>query len=818
MLLDSSTCNNIDRNDDRETLCNAALMGPARDIQYAAEEIVELRCVMIDLDPRYLSTSLPWGDSLGDPRRLWHEHLRPGLTLIGLAEWCEARLSGTGLHLIISFSTPVSIDSNRDRQVWDARIRVLQSLLLGDPHSPGITALTRPVGSINTKNQALVETIHAGQLITAEQFAIVVDQLAAEPARTVMQYVYGTDRVTPCPYCGGDGTTCSALSRNTLSYGCCAKRDISDLFRLTHTTNATCDDLGDAQLKRLQEASRVLRDRQHGVGLEPHFLTGVIPSGQYLRDRDGAIGEVITVLTDSQRVYRYGSEVVVDEQVEDKPYLRTICTDQRLTPSASICVSRWIMCRTGDAENMRQFELPSSVLLAALTIPEYREQLPEIVHYSTRPIFASDFSVLTGGYHPTHKVLIHCAGDWDLDGCVATDGQTLRDLAPRLCEVLDTFCFATIDDMYMTVAVLVTGVLSNHFLTSPKPLIVLDGNRPGVGKTLLAQVIGVILDGRVPSIVPYSANEEEITKTIAAHVDQGNQSVVVIDNGRTSNGKPIQSTMLESMCSSANVSLRRLGHTELIERPNHYLWILSVNDPRLNADLASRSVLIQLAYDGDPGQRAFAIPDILVHVVNHRDALLFELFQLVRLWISRQCRPSNQRHRCADWARLVGGIMDSIGAGSFLRSHLARIGDVDQSRQQILELAQRVLQQTSLEQGWYVDTADTNRTATVGHLASEWILYLSSTSEAAGETRYTASTAGTKLAAMIGITCDVEVGGTEYRVILRRNELRSRRNRYYFERAVVAATPPADAEGARGGEGREQQSCPSSSHSPCITL
>lgn len=790
--------------DERETLCNSSLTGPANNIQYTLEEIVELRGVMVDVDPKYLSASLPWGLALVDPRRLWLGHVQNGLAAVGLLEFAEARLSGTGLHILIWFAEAVPLTSARDRQVWDARIRVLQSLLLGDPHSPGITALTRPVGSINSKNQALVETIHAGQPIAAEQFAIIVDQLAAEPARTVIQYVYGTDRVTPCPYCGGEGTTCSALSRNTLSYGCCGKRDMSDLYRLAHATNVARDDLGQAQLKRFQEASRVLRDRQHGVGLEPHFLTGVIPSGQYLRDRDGALGEVITVLADSQRVYRYGSEVVVDEQAGHKPYLQTICTDLRLTPSASICISRWIMCRSGTAENMRQFELPSSVLQAALTLPEYREQLPEIVHHSTRPIFASDFSFLTGGYHPQHKVLIHSTGDWDLDGCVATDGETLRDLAPRLCEVLDTFCFAASDDMYMTVAVLLTGLLSNHFRTSPKPLVVLDGNRPGVGKTWLAQVIGAILDGVVPSVVPYSGNEEEICKTIAAHVDQGNQSVVVIDNGRTGNGKPIQSTMLESMCSSANVSLRRLGHTELIERPNHYLWILSVNDPRLNADLASRSVLIRLAYDGDPEQRAFAIPDILTHVLNHRDALLLELFSLIRVWISRQCRPSNQRHRCADWVRLVGGVMEVVGAGSFLRSHRARIGDVDQSRQQILELAQRVLQQTSPQQGWYVDAADTNCTATVGHLPSEWLLYMSAMSEAAHETRYTASTVGSKLTAMVGIACDVEIGGTEYRVTLRREEQRSRRKLYYFERALVAATPPADAENARDSEGGEQ--------------
>ncbi len=804
MVISSDTGCNVSCSDNRETLCNARITGHAQIIQYKLEEIVELRGVMVDVDPQYLSTTLPWGHALGDPRSLWIEHIQKGLAAIGLVEFIEARMSGTGLHLVIWFDMPVPLASQRDREIWDARIRLLQSLLLGDPQSPGITALTRPVGSRNSKSQVEVETIHAGRPITAEQFAIIVDQLAAEPARTVIRYVYGSDRVTPCPYCGVVDTTCSALYRNTTSYNCCGKRDLLNLFQRMHAADAACGDLSNAQLKRFMDASRVVRDRQYGVGLEPHYLTGILASGQYVRDRDGAIGEVVSVLADSGRVYRYGDDVVVDETSNGDFCLRTICIGDRVAPGASICVSRWVMCRIGGGETKRQYEVPTSVLAAALTIPEYRNQLPEICHYSKRPIFAADFSFLSGGYHPEHRILIHSNWQDGIEADEAPEGALLSEIAPCLHRVLSTFCFATVDDMHMTVAILITGILSNHFIGDPKPLIVLEGNRPGIGKTLLAQVIGVILDGSVPSTIPYSGSEEEVAKTIAAHVDGNHQSVLILDNCRNGNNKPIQSPMLESMCVSAYVTLRRLGHTELIRRPNHYQWLLTMNDPRLNADLASRSVLVRLSHDGDPGQRSFEISRILAFVEEHRNEILGELIRLIRIWIARQCPRSHHRHRCAEWAQVVGGVMSAIGAGTLFQNHDSRIGEVDQQRQQIQELAQRVFQQTGPLNGWYLDVTDTTCAATVGHLPSEWALYLSMTSDVAGETHYTASAAGTKLAAMVGITCDVEIGGTDYRVTLRRRDQRSRQKLYYFERAVVAAHPPAEVESTSGGEGGEQ--------------
>ena len=77
----------------------------------------------------------------------------------------EIRLSGTGLHGIIWLAPPVELTSAAEQKKWANLVRAVQCSLPVDPNAPGITALTRAIGSTNSKNGSVVKVLEPGEPI-----------------------------------------------------------------------------------------------------------------------------------------------------------------------------------------------------------------------------------------------------------------------------------------------------------------------------------------------------------------------------------------------------------------------------------------------------------------------------------------------------------------------------------------------------------------------------------------------------------------------------------------------------------------------------
>src|SRR5205823_11836795 len=123
-------------------------------------------------------------------------------------------------------------------------------------------------------------------------------------------------------------------------------------------------------------------------------------------------------------------------------------------------------------------------------------------------------------------------------------------------------------------ALLLTALLVGRYVRVGKPVALIDGNQPGLGKTLLARVVGVLMDGHDPTLMRYTADEEELQKRIGAQLRTGRGSVLVLDNAKVVGGAAISSPTLESLTAAPEVALRVLGKSELISRPNDMVWVL----------------------------------------------------------------------------------------------------------------------------------------------------------------------------------------------------------------------------------------------------
>ncbi|WP_165253433.1 hypothetical protein [Paludisphaera soli] len=219
--------------DQREALYNDRPVGPAGVIQVPVERITTLHGFVVDLDPVKLDPDNPLFPPADSPRA-FHQAIGRVLARHPLFRDAEVRVSGTGLHLVVHLASAVELKTAADQQRWKAVVRAAQSTLPADPDAPGVTALTRPVGSINSKNGAAVEVIAPGEPVDPSRVVEFVEGLAAAPFRTVATILLGADRFQPCPACRGEGTRLDVLDQFGWCYGGCSKVSLERLFDLVY--------------------------------------------------------------------------------------------------------------------------------------------------------------------------------------------------------------------------------------------------------------------------------------------------------------------------------------------------------------------------------------------------------------------------------------------------------------------------------------------------------------------------------------------------------------------------------------------------------
>jgi hypothetical protein len=217
----------------RQQLCNEQKIGSFFDVQVPLERITQLHALLWDLDAKYLAP----GNAIfppADEPRAFYELVKPVLDRHPLARAAEVRASGTGLHLILWLRPAVELRSAADQQRWANIVAVVQRTLPIDPTMPGITALTRPVGSVNSKNGATVETLKVGDAVEPKAIVEFMARLVKAPFKEVALILMGSEHVSPCPVCRGEGSRLDLLDFVGKCYGGCDKVKAAQVYDLVY--------------------------------------------------------------------------------------------------------------------------------------------------------------------------------------------------------------------------------------------------------------------------------------------------------------------------------------------------------------------------------------------------------------------------------------------------------------------------------------------------------------------------------------------------------------------------------------------------------
>ncbi|MGE0769301.1 MAG: hypothetical protein AB7L90_22895 [Hyphomicrobiaceae bacterium] len=304
-----------------------------------------------------------------------------------------------------------------------------------------------------------------------------------------------------------------------------------------------------------------------------------------------------------------------------------------------------------------------------------RGRLSAIKLFTHNPVYTDDWRLVAPGHDAQSG--IYYAGP----AVVPREGTECLDV------VLKDFCFKSPGDRTNYIGVLLTALLVPQFIGS-KPAALFNGNQPELGKSILAQLIAILRDGQSAETASYNPNDEEFEKRLGAIVRSG-ATTIIIDNAKAQNRNPrIESACLERSITDPILSFRLLGQSASIRAENSHIFCITANTPDVSRDLVTRSVVINLYYEGNPEHREFAIADVEGYAQEHRLELLGELIGMVERWKASSMPGArvHSRFNKRGWGNIVGGILHACGEPDFLANAEEAAAVLDETRREFAEL------------------------------------------------------------------------------------------------------------------------------------
>lgn len=166
--------------------------------------------------------------------------------------------------------------------------------------------------------------------------------------------------------------------------------------------------------------------------------------------------------------------------------------------------------------------------------------------------------------------------------------ETAREAADRLLEVVCDFPFSGDAHRAAYLAALLSPIARTAF-DGPTPLVAIDANTPGSGKTKLVDVASLIAEGRKAPPMPFAGCEEERRKALTSIVMSG-QRLALFDNVE----QRIASPALDAILTNTVWEDRLLGRNMMVRLPVHAVFFVTGNNLSIGRDTARRSLLIRL--------------------------------------------------------------------------------------------------------------------------------------------------------------------------------------------------------------------------------
>jgi hypothetical protein len=257
------------------------------------------------------------------------------------------------------------------------------------------------------------------------------------------------------------------------------------------------------------------------------------------------------------------------------------------------------------------------------------------------------------GFYPEEKVWLNT------DLRIGTL-PSLEEALALIDELLCDFNFEGSDKA--TAVALLLQPFMRLLIHGPTPLFVIESPMFGSGKSLLAEVLNILVTGESLSPITANENEAEFKKQITSSL-LACRPVICLDNW--SEKKRFGSAAFASLITSERYSDRLLGQSLELDLRNDRTWILTGVNPRFEREFHRRYVRVRI----DPGvpepwnRKDFRHPELRGWVKENREELVGAILTVIDSWISHGSKPFEGANggSFVDWSKKVGGALEHCG-------------------------------------------------------------------------------------------------------------------------------------------------------------
>ena len=295
------------------------------------------------------------------------------------------------------------------------------------------------------------------------------------------------------------------------------------------------------------------------------------------------------------------------------------------------------------------------------------------------PVLRADGSIAqTPGYDARLGLEIRLSGDWPTIPTHPTCDER-RAAMSVLRDVFSDFPF--LDDAHRSSALAyVLTLVARHAIAGPVPLFLFDANTRGSGKSLLADVGGLIATGSVLHRTTWTDDENECRKKLTSIAIEA-RPVVLLDNitGKLGNGT------LDAALTSVAWSDRILGENRSVNLPWSTVLVATGNNIRLAADTSRRVILSRLesAVERPEDRSDFQHADLLGYVRENRKSLYVAALTILRgHYLAEAPVPLTPFGSFECWSKVVRGAIVGLGLPDPLLTR-KQLHDADETEEKL---------------------------------------------------------------------------------------------------------------------------------------
>ena len=327
--------------------------------------------------------------------------------------------------------------------------------------------------------------------------------------------------------------------------------------------------------------------------------------------------------------------------------------------------------------------LPSDSLVSGLQHRGVWPRLRTLVGISETPFLRPDGTVCQApgfdeatGYEfvPGHG----CKFDTVLDRPTQEDARKAYERVAF--ELYGDFMFAA-SHRSIPIAVMLT-LLARPAIDGPTPVFLFDGNVPGVGKSLVTDVIATLVTGRSMPRMNYPPAEEEQEKVLAGCAIAGVPYFCLDNIAAPFGGAPLDRVTT----ARGSVQLRVLGRVEVPTLTWYAVICGTGNNIELRGDMAPRVLIArQESSLEDPRARTgFRHPNLPEWTRANRRWLVPDLLTILRAYMLAGRPEAPQWGSFESWASLIPGALVFAGAPDPMAGRVKEAAAKSDEHRQIL--------------------------------------------------------------------------------------------------------------------------------------